>query len=207
MNADFRFLWRHREQPQTLKRWVIVWGKRLLLAWALARLLFRVRRLKWRGADIGVLVVMSSPKLGGNYRNLTIGPYSSIGRCEIALHDRVRIGKSVVINDGAILLTASHDLNDPGWRHTKNAIHIGDYAWIATNAIICPGVSIGEGAVVGAGAVVRKDVPPYTVVIGNPAIPLERMRSRQLTYYPTLMNAPLEAWVGRNSPYIKRLEH
>ena len=64
------------------------------------------------------------------------------------------------INDGAVLLTATHSLTDPAWSLTIDPIEIGAYAWIAMNAIILPGVSIGQGAVVGAGAVVRRNVPP-----------------------------------------------
>ena len=48
-------------------------------------------------------------------------------------------------------------------------VRIGDKAWIGFNAIILKGVTVGEGAIVAAGAVVTKDVPPYTIVAGNPA--------------------------------------
>jgi maltose O-acetyltransferase len=58
---------------------------------------------------------------------------------------------------------------------------VGDRAWIGYRAIVLPGVSIGEGAVVGAGAVVSRDVPPFTIVAGNPARPIGE-RSRVLTY-------------------------
>ncbi len=50
------------------------------------------------------------------------------------------------------------------------AVTIGDRSGSATRAIILPGIEIGEGAVVGAGAVVTKDVPPFTIVAGNPAV-------------------------------------
>lgn len=58
---------------------------------------------------------------------------------------------------------------------------ISDRAWIAYRAIILPGVTIGEGAVVGAGAVVMKDVEPYTIVGGNPAKVIKK-RSLDLDY-------------------------
>ena len=98
--------------------------------------------------------------------------------------------------DGAVLLTATHSLQDPGWSHKKAPIVIGDYAWIARNAIVLQGVTIGRGAVVGAGAVVRMDVPDYVVVLGNPAINSPIQRNSDLRYSPVLWNAPLEAWVG-----------
>ncbi|MGN0065011.1 MAG: CatB-related O-acetyltransferase [Nocardioides sp.] len=52
---------------------------------------------------------------------------------------------------------------------TKGAVHIGDDVWLGTQSIILSGVSIGPGAIIGAGSVVRHDVPPYAIVAGNPA--------------------------------------
>ena len=119
-----------------------------------------------------------------------------MGRCEIALHDQVTIGRRVVINDGVLVLTASHHLDDPHWRLKPSPIRIGDYAWIAQNAVLLPGVTIGKGAVVGAGAVVRCDVPDYGLAIGNPAVIKPGRRTTQLDYSPVRMMAPLEAWLG-----------
>ena len=149
-----------------------------------------------RGASIGRLVVLGESRIVGQLSNLTVDHETSLGRCEIALHDHVTIGARVVINDGAVLLTASHSLTDPHWCHKKAPIIIGDYAWIATNAILLPGVTVGRGAVVGAGAVVRNNVPDYTVVIGNPAVQQPRHRTAELAYCPVMLNAPFEAWVG-----------
>lgn len=62
-------------------------------------------------------------------------------------------------------------LDSKDWSTVKSApIKICDKAWIGFNAIILKGVTIGEGAVVGAGAVVTHDVPPWTIVAGNPAV-------------------------------------
>jgi maltose O-acetyltransferase len=119
-----------------------------------------------------------------------------LGRCELHLNGKISIGNRVVINDGAILLTASHNLTDPGWGLKVLPILIEDYAWISRNAIILPGVVIGRGAVIGAGAVVRKSVPPLGVVFGNPATLHTRSRTTLLDYSPVLMNAQIEAWVG-----------
>jgi maltose O-acetyltransferase len=161
---------------------------------------------RWKGADIGRLVIVGQARIQGPYAGLSIGDETSLGRCEIALHDRVTIGRRVVINDGACILTASHSLSDSSWRHKKAPIRICDYAWIATNAIVLPGVTIGRGAVVGAGAVVRNDVPEYAVVTGNPATAASRHRTRDLAYSPVMMNAPFEAWVGANGAMSAPLE-
>lgn len=198
MLKDVAYLWEHREQPEKLGRWVVVMAKRVLLFSALVRILSRPMLFRVKGARIGRLVVLGEAKIQGDVANLVIGDQTSLGRCEIVLHDTVQIGSCVVINDGAILLTASHSLTDPKWRHKKSPIVVGDYAWIATNAIVLPGVTIGRGAVVGAGAVIRNDVPEYSVVTGNPGVMQEHLRTNNLKYSPVLLNAPLEAWIGRN---------
>lgn len=196
MLNDVLYLWRNREKPTATRRWLKVWAKRCYHIVNLYRLLLRSMWFRWRGASIGRLVVIGKARIGGKLTLLSIDEESSLGRCKIALHHRVTIGRRVTISDGVVLLTATHSLQDPGWSHKKAPIVIGDYAWIATNAIVLQGVTIGRGAVVGAGAVVRMDVPDYVVVLGNPAINSPIQRNSDLRYSPVLWNAPLEAWVG-----------
>lgn len=81
----------------------------------------------------------------------------------------VTLGEDVTVSQGAYLCSASHDIGSQGFELLTKPIVIGDRAWVASHAIVLPGVTIGEGAVVGAGAVVTKDVEPWTVVGGNPA--------------------------------------
>jgi maltose O-acetyltransferase len=84
----------------------------------------------------------------------------------------ITIGDDVQIGPNVQLLTPTHPL-DPDLRRVKweaaEPITIGANVWLGGGAIILPGVTIGEDAVVGAGAVVTRDVPPRTVVVGNPA--------------------------------------
>jgi acetyltransferase-like isoleucine patch superfamily enzyme len=164
------------------------------------KIVFKQKKLKGKGAIVGRLTIIGEAKIEGrDLSSLSIGEQSSIGRSEITLHNKVNIGKNVVINDGVILLTATHRLTDPKWTLKSAPITVNDYAWIATNAIILPGVTIGKGAVVGAGAVVREDVPDYAIVFGNPAEIVEgRQRTNNLDYSPVLFNAPYEAWIGKN---------
>jgi acetyltransferase-like isoleucine patch superfamily enzyme len=68
--------------------------------------------------------------------------------------------------------------------------------------MIMPGVTIGDGGVVAAGAVVSRDVPAYHVVAGNPAKVVRTNRSQKLDYKPNLLRACYEAWVG--VPYSKK---
>ena len=82
------------------------------------------------------------------------------------------IGDDVQIATHVQLLTATHPLDAArrraGWESGK-PIAIGDGVWLGGGVIVLPGVTIGEEAVVGAGAVVTRDVPPRTLVVGNPA--------------------------------------
>jgi acetyltransferase-like isoleucine patch superfamily enzyme len=65
---------------------------------------------------------------------------------------------------------------DLDWTDVKSApIFIGDRVWIGFEAVVLKGVTIGEGAVIGARSVVSRDVEPYTVVAGNPAVPIRRL--------------------------------
>lgn len=96
-------------------------------------------------------------------------------------HYPIRIGADVSIGPEAALLTLGHDPQSSTFADRGGKIVVGDRAWIAYRAIILPGVTIGEGAVVGAGSVVTKDVEPYTIVAGNPA-QVVKERSHDLNY-------------------------
>jgi len=152
-----------------------------------------------KGAKIGNLTIIGNTKIEGHdLSKLNIGDETSIGQVEFALHDKIIIKNKVVINDGVVLHTATHKLSNPKWSLKTAPIIINDYAWITTNSIILPGVTIGEGAVVGAGAIVREDIPDYAIVAGNPAKIIDnRERTKELEYSPVLFNAPYEAWIGK----------
>ena len=90
-------------------------------------------------------------------------------------------GADVSIGPEASILTLGHDPHSPDFADQGGDVTIGDRAWIAYRAIILPGVTIGEGAVVAAGAVVTKDVEPWAIVAGNPARVVGQ-RNRDLSY-------------------------
>jgi acetyltransferase-like isoleucine patch superfamily enzyme len=79
------------------------------------------------------------------------------------------IGEHVSVSTGVSLVTGAHDMTDPNFSDVMKPIVIGDHAWIGSNATVLGGVTIGEGAVICAGAVVRSDVRAYAVVDGVPA--------------------------------------
>ena len=92
--------------------------------------------------------------------------------------DRITIGSHVTISQDSFLCTASHDYEDPHFGLITAPIHIGDGAWVAADAFIAPGVSVGAGAVVGARASVFREVAPWTIVAGNPARFIKQRRLR-----------------------------
>lgn len=101
--------------------------------------------------------------------NSSIGPYSYIG-CS----GYIEIGNNVMISPRVSIYSENHNFEDidvPMMDQgvTRSFVKVEDDCWIAANSIILAGVTIGRGAVVAAGSVVTKDVPPYSVVAGNPA--------------------------------------
>lgn len=84
----------------------------------------------------------------------------------------VTIGEDVQIATGVQLLTATHPLDAVTRRERWESAHpvsVGDGAWLGSGVIVCPGVSVGEETVVGAGSVVTGDLPPRVLAAGNPA--------------------------------------
>jgi acetyltransferase-like isoleucine patch superfamily enzyme/glycosyltransferase involved in cell wall biosynthesis len=113
---------------------------------------------------------------------IEIGSNTVINRfCYLDGRASLKIGNNVNISHYTLIQTLTHDAQNPDFVCIEAPVVIGDNAWIGARALICPGVKIGEGAVVAAGAVVTRDVPDYTIVGGNPARPIKE-RSRNLRY-------------------------
>ncbi len=85
----------------------------------------------------------------------------------------VKLGSRAIVSQGASLCTGSHDYRSPNFQLISSPIEIGEGAWVCAEAFIGPGVSIGKECVVGARAVVVKDMPPGMVCAGNPARPIK----------------------------------
>jgi len=104
---------------------------------------------------------------------ISIGNDTSIGTySHMWGNGGIIIGQNVMIATHVCISSATHDYTRRSMnKHNQvlKKVIINDSCWIGTGAIILPGVEIGEGAVVGAGSVVTKDVPPYAIVTGNPA--------------------------------------
>jgi acetyltransferase-like isoleucine patch superfamily enzyme len=117
-----------------------------------------------------------------NPRGITIGDFTSIGdQCTLDGRGGLTIGNSVNFSTGVWIWTMQHQVNDPEFGCESAPVVIEDFAWISCRAVVLPGVRIGKGAVVAAGAVVTKDVEPFAVVGGVPAKKIGE-RSRDLRY-------------------------
>lgn len=106
--------------------------------------------------------------------DVVLGNNSGIG-CYAQISNHVRIGNDVMMGPYCFIYTSNHQTNStdiPMWKQGFSAprpVVIDDDVWIGSRVTILPGVHIGKGCVLGAGAVITKDVPPYAVVGGNPA--------------------------------------
>lgn len=102
--------------------------------------------------------------------NLEMGESSTLGdHVDCYSVATVRIGAFASVSQRAYLCTASRDIDDPARTLLTAPILIGDYAWVAAEAYVGPGVTVRDGGVVAVRGVAIRDVPPWTVVGGNPA--------------------------------------
>jgi acetyltransferase-like isoleucine patch superfamily enzyme len=117
---------------------------------------------------------------------LTIGDNTGIGAgCAFTVGKRIDIGRHCRIAPGVWIFDSSGHPADPAARlaglppsdNEVRPVTVGDNVWIGGHSIIFPGVTIGDGSVIAAGSVVMSDVPPYTIVAGNPARKIVLLRS------------------------------
>lgn len=153
-------------KPHNIRR--IIWFVINAIVFPCVPMIIRRWLLLLFGANVGAPEIARTAKIFAPWnlvmRSGCIGPH-----VELYNKGKIELGDGVVLSQDSYLCTASHDITDDRMRLVTKSIIIGDNVWIASRAVILPGVRIGEGAVVAAGAVVTKDVEPWTVVGGNPA--------------------------------------
>ncbi len=104
---------------------------------------------------------------------LTCGEHVGVADFAILYNQSdIFLGDRVVVSQGSHLCTGTHDYNTAGFPLFAKPIHVGSDAWIAAECFVMPGITIGEGAVIGARSVVTKDLPAWTVCAGHPCKPL-----------------------------------
>ena len=159
-----------RKNQMVRMLWAVVWT-------VFARPLPRSMGSGWKrlllrmfGAKIDATAIVYSSARVYYPANLTMGRYSCLDSGVNCYNVApITIGANSTVSQGAFLCTASHDITDPATHLITAPIIIEDAVWVAAEAFVSMGVTIHEGAVVGARACVFKDVEPWTIVGGNPA--------------------------------------
>ncbi|MCA1021069.1 acyltransferase [Halobacillus litoralis] len=105
-------------------------------------------------------------------KSLVIGDNSGVG-VKSVIGDEVKIGKDVMMGPECLIYTNNHKFDTSNMKFTGKTdtlpVKVEDNVWIGARVIILPGVTIGKGSIIGAGAVVTKNVPDYSIAAGNPA--------------------------------------
>lgn len=150
--------------------WFLRIGKRQFrITWGLKYRRFLAKRMiKECGREVNV------ERRASFSRNIHLGDYSGIGEgCHIG--SGTYIGDHVMMGPEVVVYTRNHcidrvdiTMDQQGFQEMR-PVHIGNDVWLGRRVMIMPGVTIGDGCVIGAGAVVAKDIPPYSVAVGNPA--------------------------------------
>ncbi|HUB63312.1 MAG TPA: putative colanic acid biosynthesis acetyltransferase [Methylocella sp.] len=111
--------------------------------------------------------------------NTEIGNHVYIGRHAIIYSmAKITLDDNTVISYGAHLCTGTHDIDSPYFQTVAKPIRIKARAWVAAKAFVGPGITVGEGAVLGARGVAFYDLEPWTVYAGNPAKPIKVRKIR-----------------------------
>jgi putative colanic acid biosynthesis acetyltransferase WcaF len=109
--------------------------------------------------------------------NLEMDDFASLADESVVYNaGKLFMGSHAVVSQQAYICTASHDFDDPAFPMVTSPIRLGRYSWICARACVLPGVTVGEGAVLGLAAVAAKDLEPWQVYAGNPAT---RVRQRR----------------------------
>lgn len=140
-------------------------------------------------------VFISHPQKVQLGNNVYIGP-----NCDFFSAGGLIVEDGTVIGSNVVVMTSTHNYNSSDLntlpfddRNVLNPVKIEKFCWVGTNAIILPGVTIGEGSVIGAGSVVTHDIPKLTVCAGNPVKVIKQRDPKQ--YYT--LSAQSLSWVNR----------
>jgi acetyltransferase-like isoleucine patch superfamily enzyme len=143
-------------------------------------LLFVIKRMNWYWLQLkgwltfGHRVGIIGDFYVGNPANVRIGRNCAINaRVFLLGHHRISIGDDVILSAGAMLIDAGLESKNFGLvgvpSYVVGEIVVEDGVWVGAGAIVLPGVTIGRKSIIGAGSVVTRDVPPYSIAVGVPA--------------------------------------
>lgn len=158
-------------------------GQPLFQAYWLPMSGFKVWLLRRFGAEVGTQVrIKPGVRVKFPWR-LKVGNYVWIG--ERAWLDNlapIAIADHVCISQAVYLCTGNHDWSDPEFQLKPGSIHLETGSWLAARSVVGPGVTVGEGAILGLGSVTGRSLLPMTIYTGNPA---QAIKKRELSPAPT----------------------
>ena len=105
---------------------------------------------------------------------LEVGDYTWLADCYIDNLDWVRIGKNCCISQKAVLITGNHDYKKSSFDLIVKPIILEKGSWVGASAKVCPGITLSEHSILTLGAVATKDLEPYTIYQGNPAVAVKK---------------------------------
>lgn len=161
MNRFERFVWK--------LCWILLarWTPGVMSSW-------RVFLLNLFGAKVSRQAAVAASARIWLPSHLEIGPHSTLGPgVDCYNMAPITIGARTVVSQRAFLCAGTHDITDPSFQLITRPIVIGNDVWIAAEALIAPGVSVGDGCVLGARACAFADLAAWTVYRGNPAMPVK----------------------------------
>lgn len=168
--------------------WQIIWT--FFARWTPAMFSpWRIWLLELFGATVAKGAMIAASTKVWLPRNLFLGANASVGPgVNCYTQGEIHIGARTIISQGTHLCAGSHDVSDEDFQLITRPIHIGDDVWIAAEAFVAPGVTIGDGAVLAARGCAFGDLDPWTIYRGNPA---EKLKLRQWRSRPGPVPASL----------------
>lgn len=160
----------------------LLWWLHSIVAWIPSHL---IRKFFYQlaGIKIGPSSTIHTGARFYQPNNIEIGQGSIIGfKATLDGRDKLTIGNHVDIASEVMIYNSEHDINDPNFKPISQTVKIEDYVFVGPRAIILPGVKLGRGSVVAAGAVVTKSVAPDTIVAGVPAKPIGKRQLKEYNY-------------------------
>ena len=147
---------------------------------------------------MGEYVWLEPPIYTSYGSNVTVGDYVYFNFGTTLIDDyKITIGSHVMFAPNVSIAVTNHPLHPELRRRGEMyalPVVIEDWVWLGTGAIVCPGVTIGEGSVIGAGSVVTRDVPPYVLAAGNPCKVIRKLTDRDKEYYYKDLRADQVQW-------------
>ena len=156
--------------------WNLCWG---VLYWPSLRPMHAWRSMLLRafGAKLGAKChFYPSSKVWAPWNLICADQVTAGDGAEIYNPAPVILGSHAILSQGAFLCGATHDYDDPAFPLQAYAMQVGAYAWVCARALVAPGVQIGEGAVLGLGSVATRNLEPWTVYAGAPAVKVKERR-------------------------------